>query len=512
MNRLPVLQTAGIRTFFNGPESFTPDNRYLLGPAPELEGCFVAAGFNSVGIQSAGGAGKVLAEWIVEGAPPFDLSDVDIRRMAPFQSNRRYLRARVSETLGLLYADHFPHRQYESARGVRHTPFHELMAAEGAQFGETSGWERPHYFGPEPYTAGWQRQPWFARVAAEHRAAREGAALFDLSGFGKIRVEGADAVHVLQRLSAADVDVAPGRIVYTQWLNARGGIEADLTVTRLGETSFLVVTSTATLPRDLAWLRRHIPEDARCAALDVTAGEGVLALMGPKARDILAACTPADLSNAAFPFGTAQVIELGMGLVRAHRVSYVGELGWELYVTADMARHVFGTVREAGRAHALRPAGMHALDSCRIEKAFRHWGHDITDEDHVLEAGLGFAVRTGKADGKFGPFLGREAVLRGRQEGVARRLLQFRLQDPGPLLYHAEPILRAGAVVSRLTSGNYGHWLGAAIGMGYVPVAPGETAEETLAGPWEIEVAGRRIAATASLRPMYDPEGARVRM
>ncbi len=519
--RLPILETAGIHTFFNGPESFTPDDRYLLGEAPELKNFYMACGFNSVGIQSAGGAGKALAEWMEAGEPPFDLWDVDIRRMQPFQGNKRYLVARAEETLGLLYADHFPYRQFDSARGIRHSPLHERLAENGACFGETAGWERANWFLPAEargngeapeYRYSWKRQNWFDYAAAEHRAVREGAGLFDLTSFAKFRVEGRDAEAVLQRISANDVAVEPGRIVYTQWLNGRGGVEADLTVTRLSETLFLVITAAASARRDLAWLKRHIPEEAHCVATDVTSAEAVIAVMGPKAREVLQPLTPADLGNDAFPFGTAREIEIGMGLARAHRISYVGELGWELYVPSDMARHVFDIIWDAGAPRGLTLCGMHVLDSCRMEKAFRHFGHDITDEDHVLEAGLGFAVKADKATLRFGDFLGREAVLSKKQTGLSNRLLQFKLEDPQPLLYHNEPILQDGAIVGYLTSGNYGHYLGGAIGLGYVPCEPGTKAAELLSAKYEIEIAGDRFAAEASLKPLYDPKSERMRL
>ena len=518
--RMPLLRRIGIHTFFNGPESFTHDDRYLLGEAPQLRSFYVACGFNSVGIQSAGGAGMALAQWIVDGAPPFDLWDVDVRRVFPYQATKSFIQTRVTETLGLLYADHFPHRQYASARGVRHTPFHEQLKGHGARFGETAGWERAHWFLPAEaqargengdYSFGWDRQPWFAHVAAEHHAVRTGVGMLDMSAFGKFRVEGPDAEAVLQRISANDVAVEPGRIVYTQWLNERGGIEADLTVTRLGETSFLVVTSAACSARDFAWLQRHIPDSARCVAMDVTSGEACLAVMGPKSRDVLQSTTTADLSNAAFLFGAVQSIELGMAIVRAHRVTYVGELGWELYMPTEFARHVFDAIMAAGAPHGLRLAGLHAMDSLRMEKAYRHFGHDIGDEDHVLEAGLGFAVKADKPRGAFGDFIGREAVLAKRARGLERRLVQFKLTDPQPLLYHAEPILQNGAVVGYLTSGAYGHTIGAAVGLGYVPCRAGESAEEMLAQRYEIEVAGTRVAATASLKPLYDPTSARIR-
>jgi len=440
--------------------------------------------------------------------------------MFPFQGNRTYLFNRVGETLGLLYADHFPHRHYDSARGVRHTPLHERLEARGACFGESAGWERAFWFLPKEaaargekpeYRYSWKRQNWFGHAAQEHRAVREGVGLFDLSPFGKIRVEGPDAEAVLQRVCANDVAVEPGRIVYTQWLNGRGGIEADLTVTRLSEAEFLVVTGSATVPRDLDWLRRHIPADARCVATDVTSGEACIAVMGPRARELLAPLVDADLSNAAFPFGTARTIEIGMAMARAHRITYVGELGWELYVPSDMARHVFDVVAARGDGMGMRPCGMHVLDSCRIEKAYRHHGHDISCEDHVLEAGLGFAVKTGKKAGRFGDFVGRAAVLERAAQGLRRRMLQFRLDDPQPLLFHNEPILRDGRIVGRVTSGAYGHHLGGAIGLGYVPVEAGEGEAELLGARWEVEVAGTRFAARASLRPMHDPRSERPR-
>jgi 4-methylaminobutanoate oxidase (formaldehyde-forming) len=413
----------------------------------------------------------------------------------------------VTETLGLLYADHFPYRQMATARGVRRSPVHEHLKARGAVFGEVAGWERANWFADpgeaREYRYAWGRQNWFANQRAEHMAVREGVGLFDMTSFGKIRVEGRDACALLQRLCANDVDVEAGRIVYTQMLNARGGIESDLTVTRLSETAFLLVVPGATLQRDLAWVRGHVG-DAFAVVNDVTSGEAVFCVMGPQARTLMQAVSPDDFGNAAHPFGTAREIEIGMGLARAHRISYVGELGWELYVSADQAAHVFETMVEAGGPMSLKLCGIHALDSCRIEKAFRHFGHDITDEDHVLEAGLGFAVKTDKGD-----FIGREAVLRKREEGLSRRLLQFRLEDPEPMLFHNEAVVRDGRIVSIVTSGNYGHALGGAIGLGYVP-CKGENAEDVLGSTYDIEIAGRRHRAVASLKPMYDPKAERV--
>jgi 4-methylaminobutanoate oxidase (formaldehyde-forming) len=332
-----------------------------------------------------------------------------------------------------------------------------------------------------------------------------------MSPFGKIRVEGRDAEAVLQRVCANDVAVAPGRIVYTQWLNARGGIEADVTVTRLGETSFLVVTGAATTRRELAWLTRQMPEDAQCVVLDVSSGEACLGLMGPHAHEVLQALTPDDISDAALPFGTAQTIELGMAHVRAHRISYVGELGYELYVPSEFGPHVLETLLDAGQAFGMRLAGVLAMDSLRLEKSYRHFGHDISDEDHVLEAGLGFAVKTDKAPGRLGHFIGREAVLAKRKAGVSRRLVQLKLDDPEPQLFHTEPVVRDGQIVGHILSGSYGHTLGAAIGLAYVPAEPGSRVDSCLAHSYEIEVAGRRFAATASLKPLYDPAGLRTK-
>ncbi|WP_322867222.1 FAD-dependent oxidoreductase [Aquicoccus sp. G2-2] len=506
VNRMPMLAEAGIHTFFNGPESFTPDDAYHLGLAPGMENVWVAAGFNSIGIQSAGGAGMALAEWMESGEKPFDLGDVDIARMEPFQGNKTYLYERATEALGLLYADHFPYRQKTTARGIRRTPFHEQLKANGAVFGELSGWERANWFADagqdRAYAYTWGRQNWFENAAREHRAVRENVGLYDMSSFGKLRIEGPDAESFLNRMCGANMSVPPGKIVYTQMLNSRAGIEADITITRLSETVYLMVTPAATRLADETRLRRHLGE-FRVTITNTTAAEGILAVMGPNARALLEKVSPADFSNAANPFGTAQEIELGMGLARAHRVSYVGELGWEIYVSSDMAAHVFETLHDAGQDIGLKLCGMHMMDSCRIEKAFRHFGHDITAEDHVIDAGLGFAVDTSKPD-----FIGREAVLSRRETGPEARMVQFLLHDTEPLLYHNEPILRDGEIVGYLSSGAYGHTLGAAVGMGYVP-CKGESAAAVLGSSYEIDVVGTRIKATASLKPLYDPKSDR---
>ena len=508
IERMPMLAEAGIHTFFNGPESFTPDDAYHLGPAPEVDGYWVCAGFNSIGIQSGGGAGWALAEWMQNGIPPFDVGEVDIRRMQPFQRNKRYLKERASETLGLLYADHYPYRQKATARGVRRSPLHEHLKANGAVFGELAGWERANWFANEgqdrKYHYDWKGQNWFENQAQEHRAVRETVGLYDMSSFGKIRVDGPDAEAFLNRIAAGNMSVPVGKIVYTQFLNVRGGIEADVTITRLASDSYFIVTPAATLIRDMAWLRMNRRDEVVILS-DVTASEAVICVMGPNARALMQSVSPHNWSNDAFPFGTAQEIEIGLGIARAHRVTYVGELGWELYVSADQAAHVFETLHAAGADHHLRLCGLHMMDSARIEKAFRHFGHDITGEDHVIEAGLGFAVSKTK-----NTFIGADAVARKRDEGLQMRMVQFKLTDPDAMLFHAEPILRNGDVVSYITSGNYGHTLGGAIGMGYVPCS-GETPAEMLASTYEIEVAGFRVKAEASTRPMYDPKAEKAR-
>jgi len=511
MKRIPLLARTGIQTFFNGPESFTPDDRYLLGPAPELDNFFVAAGFNSIGIQSAGGVGKVLADWIVDGHPPMDLWDVDVRRVMPFQANRRYLRDRTTEALGLLYAMHWPFFSPESARPVRVSPLHERLAAQGACFGELCGWERANWFAPKgiqpTYRYSYGRQNWFEYSAAEHRAVRETVGLFDLSSFGKFLLQGDDAEAVLNRVSANDVAVAPGQVVYTQWLNERGGIEADLTVTRLAQDQYLIVTAAASQGRDFYWLRDRIPPGCHAVLTDVTSGWSVLSVMGPQSRALLQPLSADDFSNEAFPFGTSREIDLGYARVRATRISYVGELGWELYVPTEFAPGVFDVILENGPAHGFHLAGYHALNSLRIEKGYRHWGHDITDETTPLESGLGFAVKWEKPGG----FVGREALEERRNAPLSRRLVQFLLEDPEPMLYHEEPIWRDGVRVGRTTSGMYGHTLGGSVGLGYVEHPGGVDQEFIATGNFELEVAGKRFAAAASLRPMYDPTGEKIK-
>ena len=507
--RMPMLAEVGIQTFFNGPESFTPDDAYHLGLAPELDNFWVAAGFNSIGIQSAGGAGMALAEWMDTGSKPFDLGDVDISRMQPFQGNKKYLFERSKETLGLLYADHFPFLQKKTARNIRRTPFHHQLLSQGAVMGEIAGWERANWFSEKDqkasYEYSWKRQNWFDNAAREHCSVRENVGMYDMSSFGKIRIEGRDATKFLNFVAGGQYDVEIGKIVYSQFLNNAGGIEADVTITRLSEIAYLVVTPAATRLADQVWLTRNAI-NFNVVITDVTAGEGVLAVMGPNSRKLLQKVSPNCFDNEINPFGTSQEIEIGMGLARVHRVTYVGELGWEIYCSSDQAGHIFDTLFEAGKDFNLKLCGMHMMDSLRIEKGFRHFGHDITCEDHVLEAGLGFAVKTNKPN-----FIGRDAVLRKKESGLDRRLLQFVLTDSEPLLYHNEPILRDGKLIGHLTSGNYGHTIGAAIGLGYVP-CKNETVADILASNYEIDVAGSKIKANVSINSIYDPKSERVKI
>jgi 4-methylaminobutanoate oxidase (formaldehyde-forming) len=516
IGRVPLLTTAGIQLFFNGPESFTPDVRYYLGEAPEVRNVFVATGFNSIGIQSSGGAGLVLAKWIKNGYPPMDVSGIDIRRIHPFQSVKAYARERATESLGLLYAMHWPYRQAETARGVRRSPFYSYTRELGAVFGEVNGWERPNWYARDGITAAYDysygRQNWFPCAEHEAKALMTRCAFFDQSSFAKFMVEGADAAKVLNRVSAADVDVAPGRVVYTQWLNERGGIEADLTVSRLAEDRFLVVTGAAQQTRDLAWLRRHTPAEARCVTTDITSGLPMLALMGPTSRDLLARVSGGDFSNTAFAFGTTREIEVGFARLRASRLTYVGELGFELYIPAEFAAHVFETIWQAGADFGLTPAGMHTMNNARMEKAYRHWGHDIADEDTPLEAGLGFAIAWDKPSG----FIGREALLRQRSRPAQpKRLVCLALKDASaaaPMIYHEEPIYRDGVIVGSTTSGAWGHRVGLSLGLGYVNNESGVTRDWLASGTWEIELAWKRHPAQVQFDAFYDPKGLRIKV
>ena len=511
MVRVPALGNSDIKQFYNGPESFTPDNQYLLGRAPELRNVFVAAGFNSVGITSAGGAGKALAEWIVEGEPTVDLSAVDIRRFGRFHSNPTYLRERTAESLGLLYAMHWPFRQLSTARPLRRSSLHQRMADAGASFGELFGWERPNWFAPEgvsrEYEYSYGRQNWFPYSAEEHRAVRQAVGLFDQSSLAKFLMQGRDSEAVLQRLCANDVGVPVGRTVYTAMLNRHGGIECDLTVTRIGDDRFLIVTGVQSATRDFDWIRRHTDSDAQAWLTDVTSGFAVLGVMGPESRGLLERASAADLSNGAFPFGTSREIGIGYAKVRATRITYVGELGWELYVPTDMAVTVYDALLATAGDAGLRHAGFHALNSLRMEKGYRHWGDDISTHDSPIEAGLAAAV----AFDKEVPFMGRDALLRQRDEGIARRLVLFRLVDPEPLMHGDEPIWRDGKMAGAVTSAAYGHTIGVSVGLGYIELGPNSVQDVVAAGGFEIEIAGERFPAVASLRPFHDPDGIRVR-
>ena len=517
MRRVPLLAQAGIQLFFNGPESFTPDDRYYLGETPEVRGLFVAAGFNSVGIAGSGGMGKVLAQWIVDRRPPMDLSDVDVRRVMPFQANRRYLQDRTVETLGLLYAMHWPHYQYRTARGARRTPLHDRLIAAGACMGETAGWERPNWFaapGSKPeYRYSYGRQNWFAACEAECMAVRDDVALFDQTSFAKFLVQGRDALPVLNRMSTANLDMPCGKVVYTQWLNELGGIEADLTVTRLAEHEFLVVTSAICQTRDLSHLKNAISRRANChcSVTDVTAGIVMLGVMGPNSRQLLTALSGADLSNEAHPFGWSREIEIAYARVRAARITYVGELGWELYLSAEHGLDVYERLIEAGASYGLRLAGYHAMSACRIEKGYRHWSHDVGDEDTPLEAGLAFTCAWEKPDG----FVGREALLAQRARGTpVKRVVQVQLENDSataPLLYHEEPIVRSGEIVGSIRSGAWGHRLGKSLGMGYVTCKDGVSKDWLESGRWEIEVACVRHPARVQLEPWYDPRSERIK-
>jgi glycine cleavage system aminomethyltransferase T/glycine/D-amino acid oxidase-like deaminating enzyme len=509
--RVPALETAGIQRLVNGPESFTPDNHFILGEAPEVRRFFVGAGFNSAGIASAGGAGRALAEWIVNGRPTTDLWPVDIRRFAPWQGNEGWLRARAAEIPGLHYAVAFPLRDFKSGRGVRRSPLYERLAAKGAAFGSKLGWERANWFatgGARAETVySFDEQNWLPYAAAEHRTAREAVALFDQTSFAKFLLKGPDAEAVLQRLCANDVAVAPGKVVYTGMLNERGGYESDLTVTRIASDEYLIVTGTAQATRDADWIRRHLPSDARALLTDVTSSYAVLSVMGPCSRTLLERVTGADLSSRAFPFGTMQEIGVAHAIARALRMSYVGELGWELYAPMEYAAGIYDALEEAGRDLGLRDAGYYALESLRVEKGYRAWGRDITADDTPLEAGLEFAVKLDKADG----FIGREALVAQRARGVGKRLVIFTLENVSGLLWGDEPIWRDGILVGWVTSAAFGHTLGCPVAMGYVRHADGVDRAFIESGRYEIERAGQRLPAQVQLRAPYDPRGIRLR-
>ncbi len=514
MERIPVLKDAGIHKFFCGPESFTPDGGPLMGETPELKNFYVAAGLNFLGILQGGGVGKIMAQWIVDGYCPVDSLHIDIARCFPFQGTQKYLTDRTVETLGLQYQLIYPNFANETARDVRKTAIHEQLAQAGAFFTEGMGWEIPDWYAPagveakvEKYT--WGRQNWFKYLAAEHKACREDVILMDVTSMSKFLVQGRDAEKVLNNICANNVAVPVGKVVYTQWLNERGGMVADLTVTRLAEDKYFIVSAGDFYTHDLMWLKKHIPADAHAMVTDVTSGYTLLNIQGPKSRDLLSKLTSADISNETFPYMSARDIDVNYACVQCFRVTYEGELGYELYVPTEFSAHVYESVVEAGQNLGLRHAGFQALNSLRIEKAYLEYGHDMDNMDTPLEAGLSFAVKFDKPGG----FIGRDALLRHKESGPLKyRMVQFLLEDPEPLLYGNEVIYRDGVIVGYLQTGAYGFTLGGAMGMGFVEHEDGATKEFINGGSYEIDITGVRFPARASLRPMYDPKGLKIRV
>lgn len=511
IKRVPAFEDAEVNSLTSVPESFTPDTAYMLGEAPGIKNFFVAAGMNSVGITSAGGAGRALAQWIDQGYPQEDLWSVDIRRFYGWQANHRYLFDRITEAVGNLYADHWPFKQPESARNVRCTPFHDRLAKCGACFGVVAGWERANWFAPPgvkpEYEYNWGRQNWFEYSAAEHMAIRENVGVYELSSMANFLVQGRDAMNELQYICANDVNVPVGKVVYTQLLNDRGGIEADITVTRLATDKYFVVTPGATGIRDFDWIQRHLRDDAFAMLTDVTSSYTMLAVMGPKSRDLLATLTDADLSNETFPFATAKEIDIAYGRVLAVRMSFVGELGWELYIPAEFSNNVFDALMAAGEKFDMKLVGLHAIDSLRLEKGYKHWSADITPDNTPFEAGLGIFVKMEKGD-----FIGRDALTKQLDSVLKRKLVLFTLKDPEPLIYHDEPIYCNGELVSENTHGSYAHVLGCAIGMCYLKNSNGIDDEWILSGNYEINVEGKLYPIKIHLEPPYDPKSKRVRM
>lgn len=513
VHRLPVLEHSGIRKFYNGPESFTPDNQFILGEAPALRGFFVGAGFNSVGIASAGGAGLALAQWIIDGQPDGDLTAVDIRRFAAFNGNSRWLRDRVGEVLGLHYTIAWPNRELETARPFRRSPAHEMLVGANACFGSKMGWERANFFAPpgQPpvieYSFGKQNwQPW---SSAEQLATRQRVAVFDQTSFSKYLVSGEDAEEALQWLCTNDVAVAPGRTVYTGLLNSRGTYESDITVTRLSATEFLLVASAATTERDADHIRRHLPPGSHATLTDVTSAYAVYGVMGPASRQLLSRLTRADLSEAGFPFGTSALIDLGYSTVRATRITYVGELGWELYVPAEFAVAVYQDLMAAGADLGVANAGYYAIESLRLEKAYRAFGRELTPDYNPVEAGLTFACKLGGSTG----FLGREAVEKAKADGPRRRLVSVVLSGPDDMMWGGELLLRNGEPAGQLTAAAWGESLGAAVGLAYLRDPAGEpvTAEFVRTGQYEVNVGGQVNEAVVGLRPPYDPAGKKIK-
>lgn len=512
LKRIPALESVGIKKWFNGLESFTEDQQPVLGESPEVRGLFVGCGFNAYGISAGGGFGMALAHWMQAGEPPFDLWPCDVRRFGALHRSDRSVLARAVEGQGHHYTIHFPYEELTATRPLRRSALYDRLKANRACFGEKAGWERPLWFAPpgvEPvdvYTFG--KQHWFPHVAEEHRACRTAAIVLDQSSFSKGLLVGRDAEAVLQRLCAGDMDMPVGKVSHTLMLNRRGGIECDMTVARLDRDAFYLVIGTATAIRDFSHIRRGIPEGAQAWLVDQTSAYGVLSVMGPKAREILQPICEDDLANAAFPFGQAREVRVAGAPVRALRITFVGELGWELHVPTEYMLTVYDAVKAAGAPHGLRDAGYRALDSLRIEKANKIWGADIGPDDTPLEAGIRYAVSLRKNT----DFVGRDAVLAQRDRPLVKRLVVMSVDDPEILLLGRETIYRDGERIGWLRSGGYGHTVGKAIGLGYVSRPDGVTDDFLATGRYELEVAMRRVPATLTLSPLYDPQGLRSRV
>ncbi|MBL0290280.1 MAG: FAD-dependent oxidoreductase [Betaproteobacteria bacterium] len=499
IHRTPCLETAEVKLLLNGPESFTPDGNFILGEAPEVAGYFVCAGFNSAGIANSGGAGKLAAEWLARGEAPLDLWDVDIRRFAPFHANRRHLADRTVESLGLHYAMRWPREELTTVRPLRRSPLYDRLRARGAVFGSRMNWERANYFlapgaAVPPPTFG--TPGWLPQVLEEQRACREQVVLFDQTSFAKFVLKGRDALAVLQRLCANDVDVAPGRIVYTAMLNARGGFESDLTVIRIAPLEFLIVSGSAQATRDGAWIERAIAVHERAALVDVTSGWSVLSVMGPQAEALLARLSPDDLSKSGLPFATTREIDVGHARVRAARMSYVGGPGYELYVATDQCCTLYDALVAAGEEFGLRDAGYYTIDALRIEAGRRAWGAELSPDETPWEAGLGFAVKLDKPVA----FSGRDALRATPPSAASKRLVQFTFDDPAAFPWGGEPILMDGRHVGELTSAGYSRRLGRAVAMGYARADRPLTDTMIVAARYEVDVAGARFAVTPHLR------------
>jgi heterotetrameric sarcosine oxidase gamma subunit len=513
IHRVPAMETAGIKKFYNGPESFTPDTNYICGKAPDCDNVFVAAGFNSNGIASAGGVGMAMAEWIVVGESPVDLWPVDIRRFAKFNGNNFWLRDRVTEALGGHYAIAFPNREQTSARPLRRSPVYHLLDRAGAVFGNKMGWERANYFAapgtPREIGYSFGRQNWFGAVAEEHRATREDVSVFDVTSFAKFIVKGPDACAALQWICTNDVDVAPGRLVYTGALNASGGYESDFTVTRLSAEEYLLVSGTGQATRDYDFLVRSVPAGMQAVIVDVSSALAVFAVQGPKSRELLTRVSDADFAPGSFAFADSRDVSIGYATARATRVTYVGELGWELYVPAEFAVAVYESLDGVAQEVGLRPAGYYAIESLRLEKGYRAWGRDLTPEYSPVEAGLTFACKLTSPLA----FCGRDVVEKQKATGVRRRLVSLTLDKPEPVMWGGEPIMREGDLVGFTTSAAHGYTVGSAVALGYVTRDDGDPIDAGWLrdARYGVEVGGATFSVRVSTRPPYDPAGERVR-